>query len=130
MRTSVYVDGFNFYYGCCRWWRAIQRQLARWPRFRPLAAPRTVAVLRSEEKGSDVNLATQWLLDAVDHRFDCAAVVSNDSDLLAPIRALRQRFGRTIGLLSGTTPSVPAAAGSRTALRTPRRSCPRSSLSR
>jgi uncharacterized LabA/DUF88 family protein len=89
-----------------RWLRALRRRLARWPRLRPLAAPRTVAVLRAEEKGSDINLATQLLLDAFDHRFDCAAVLSNDSDLLAPIRAVRLRFGRRIGLLAG--PSHPS----------------------
>jgi uncharacterized LabA/DUF88 family protein len=84
-----------------RWIRALQRRLSHWPRFRRWAAPRTVDVLRSEEKGSDVNLATQLLLDAMDHRFDCAAVVSNDSDLLAPVRAARQRFGKHVGLLTG-----------------------------
>jgi len=45
-----------------------------------------VAVLKAEEKGSDVNLATQLLVDAYSGEFDEAAVISNDSDLTEPIR--------------------------------------------
>jgi uncharacterized LabA/DUF88 family protein len=39
-----------------------------------------------EEKGSDVNLAAHLLNDAWNDRFDVAAVMSNDTDLVAPIR--------------------------------------------
>ncbi len=45
-----------------------------------------------EEKMSDVNLAVQLLLDAHDDRFDTAIVVSGDSDLSTPIRAVLSRF--------------------------------------
>lgn len=47
-------------------------------------------VWRTEEKGSDVNLATYLLLDAVKDRCQMAVVVSNDSDLREPIRQVRQ----------------------------------------
>jgi len=43
-------------------------------------------VIKTEEKGSDVNLATHLLHDAHMGRFDVAVVVSNDSDLLEPIK--------------------------------------------
>jgi uncharacterized LabA/DUF88 family protein len=51
----------------------------------PLANPspggtRTVEVIKTEEKGSDVNLATYLLLDAFRDRCDKAVVVTNDSD--------------------------------------------------
>lgn len=49
-------------------------------------------VLCPEEKGSDVNLASHLLMDAFDQRYDVALVVSNDSDLVPPIRMLRDRF--------------------------------------
>jgi uncharacterized LabA/DUF88 family protein len=49
-------------------------------------------VTKTEEKGSDVNLATQLLLDAFDHDFDLAVVISNDSDLAEPVRLVRERF--------------------------------------
>ena len=52
-------------------------------------------VLRTEEKGSDVNLATYLLLDAFDNDYDTAIVVSNDSDFIHPIEVVRRRFGKT-----------------------------------
>ena len=39
-----------------------------------------------EEKGSDVNLAVQLLNDAWKDLFDAAVVISNDTDLVTPIR--------------------------------------------
>lgn len=59
----------------------------------PRTGPRTVEVLRTEEKGSDVNLATYLLLDAFDRDCEMALVVSNDSDLVEPIRIVRAKFG-------------------------------------
>lgn len=57
-----------------------------------------VDVLRTDEKGSDVNLASHLLLDAGAGDFDKALVVSNDSDLAFPVQAVRNRFGLTIGV--------------------------------
>ena len=57
-------------------------------------------VIKTEEKGSDVNLATYLLLDAFDDTFDVAVIVSNDSDLKEPISLVRKRFGKTIGILN------------------------------
>ncbi|MBI4027301.1 MAG: NYN domain-containing protein [Verrucomicrobia bacterium] len=160
MKTIVYVDGFNFYYGCCKstgikWvnplvlcqkllphhtitairyfsaevtvrpdnpdqlnrQRIFFRALRTLPNFSielgrflesvktmPLAdskgGNRFVAVIKTEEKGSDVNLATHLLLDAFDDAMECAVVVSNDSDLLIPIRVVRARFNKKVGLLN------------------------------
>lgn len=61
---------------------------------------RSVAVLRTEEKGSDVNLATYLLLDAFDNDYDTAIVVSNDSDFIHPIEVVRQRFGKRVEILN------------------------------
>ena len=63
----------------------------------PLANPsatgaRTVEVLKTEEKGSDVNLATYLLLDGVDRAYDQAVVISDDSDLAEPITQAAGRF--------------------------------------
>lgn len=66
----------------------------------PPAGPKTVEVWRDEEKGSDVNLATYMLLDAIDGGMDTAVVVSNDSDLVTPLKVLRYRFGLTVGVLN------------------------------
>ena len=45
-----------------------------------------------EEKGSDVNLATRLLDDSWEGEIDRAIVVSNDTDLIAPIESARKRI--------------------------------------
>lgn len=69
----------------------------------PKGGPRTVLVHRTEEKGSDVNLATMLLLDAVRHEYDEAVVISNDSDLVMPIRLTRVELGKPVGVLNPGT---------------------------
>jgi uncharacterized LabA/DUF88 family protein len=49
-----------------------------------------------EEKGSDVNLAAHLLNDAWKDLFDVAAVVSNDTDLVAPIRMVTTERNKTV----------------------------------
>ncbi len=60
----------------------------------------TVEVVKTEEKGSDVNLAVQMLHDAHLDRFDCAVVVSGDSDLLMPVRIVRDELKKMVGVLN------------------------------
>ena len=57
-------------------------------------------VIKTEEEGSDVNLATHLLHDAHMGRFDIAVVVSNDSDLLEPIKIVRSELKKTVGILN------------------------------
>jgi uncharacterized LabA/DUF88 family protein len=45
-----------------------------------------------EEKESDVNIATHIVSDAYENRFDQAFLISNDSDLIGPMRFIRARF--------------------------------------
>ena len=66
----------------------------------PVGGPITVEVWKTEEKGSDVNLATYLLLDAIDGDFEQAVVVSNDSDLVLPIQMVQQRFRLPVGVLN------------------------------
>jgi hypothetical protein len=61
--------------------------------------PRTAVVWVPEEKGSDVNLASHLLLDAFRDAFEVAVVISNDADLLEPVRMVREVLGRTVGVL-------------------------------
>ena len=155
MRTFVYVDGFNLYFGALRHtpyrWLDVQRlcelTLAKHNRIErikyftahitqrprdamqparqqaylralktlpnldiilghfltqivkmplagiPLGQPlKYVSVLKTEEKGSDVNLATHLVHDAHLNRFEMAVVVSNDSDFLAMCDAIRRPY--------------------------------------
>ena len=57
-------------------------------------------VFKTEEKGSDVNLATQLLVDAYRDDYEIAVVVSNDSDLLMPIQVVPREFKKPVGLLN------------------------------
>ena len=61
---------------------------------------RTVEVIKTQEKGSDVNLATFLLLDAFRGDSDIAVVMSNDSDLEEPIRVLIQELDVPVGLVN------------------------------
>jgi uncharacterized LabA/DUF88 family protein len=45
-----------------------------------------------EEKMTDVQVATELLMDAFDDAFDVAVIVSADSDLAPPILAVKKRF--------------------------------------
>jgi uncharacterized LabA/DUF88 family protein len=161
MRTAIYIDGFNLYYGCLKgsnfkWLdlktlftillqphnqivainyftarvkakpndaSAPQRQQAyiralenyipeinvRYGHFLQNTTrmananppPNTVEVIKTEEKGSDVNLAVHLLNDAWLDSFDCAVVVSNDSDMAESMSLIR-RFHpkKTLGLIT------------------------------
>lgn len=158
MKTSIYIDGYNFYYGCVkdtpyRWldfsklcrillpnddiqhikyftalvtsrpddpdkpWRqrVYLRALQTIPNMEVILGsflsheimmPRApvgsgfVSVIKTEEKGSDVNLATHLLLDGFRDDYELAVVVSNDSDLVTPIRVVTEQFGKPVGLLN------------------------------
>lgn len=60
----------------------------------------TTKVKRPEEKGSDVNLATQLLMDAWAGNADLYAVLTNDSDLVGPVRAVTETLRRDVSLIS------------------------------
>lgn len=68
-----------------------------------------VKVEKSEEKGSDVNLATYLLLDAFQDDYDAAVVVTNDPDQVEPIRAVRKQLGKNVVVLF---PILPGRFGS------------------
>jgi hypothetical protein len=161
-RAIVYVDGFNFYYGCLkdteeRWLdvgalcsrllrddadivgikyftarvksrlgnpQQAQRQqvylraLATVPNltlhygaFMTKAAtrrcvrdrrgkPTYAEVWITEEKGSDVNLASHLLIDGFRARYDLAVVVSNDGDLKDPVHFVRHDLKAPVGVLN------------------------------
>ncbi|GHF74619.1 hypothetical protein GCM10017056_51560 [Seohaeicola zhoushanensis] len=57
-----------------------------------------VRVHDTEEKGSDVNLATHLLYDAFRERFDVALVLSQDTDLIEPLRVVTQDLKKVVGV--------------------------------
>jgi len=60
-----------------------------WPLEKPIAGQKFATVLKTEEKGSDVNLAVHLLNDAWLDSYDCALIVSNDSDLAEAMRLIK-----------------------------------------
>jgi hypothetical protein len=66
----------------------------------PRLGPRMVKVIKTEEKGSDVNLATYLLLDGFDGDYEVAIVISNDGDLEEPIKVVQSRLGLPVGVLN------------------------------
>lgn len=156
VRTIVYVDGFNLYYGCvkgtpCKWLdihgmcqellppneiSAVKYFTAKvnarpsdpdGPKHQEIylralrANPKIKVtlgkflthkvwrqkadgsgkcqVINTEEKGSDVNIATQLLRDAFRRDFEVGVLVTNDSDLVAPIQVVTQELGLKVGIL-------------------------------
>ena len=57
-------------------------------------------VYKSQEKGSDVNLATYLLLDAFKALCDTAVVISNDSDLAQAIDVAQSQLGIKVGIIN------------------------------
>lgn len=79
--------------------------------FRPW--PDVAYVWKTEEKGSDVNIATYLLIDGFQEKYEAAVVLSNDSDLCEPIRLGNEILRKPIGLLSpvkNPTPSLVQAS--------------------
>ncbi len=167
MRTYIYIDGFNFYYGAVKntpykwidfkklfenllssknqiismkyftaivsgkidpaqpirqktFLRALEKYIPEISIhygdflshnvFKPLAYPpddnlfgkpiKFANIIKTEEKGSDVNLALHLLNDAWKDLYDCAVIVSNDSDLAEALKLVKNQHKKTIGLIS------------------------------
>jgi hypothetical protein len=61
--------------------------------------PTLVKVVKYEEKGSDVNLGAHLVRDSFLNAFDVAIVITNDSDLVEPIRIATLEAKKRVGLL-------------------------------
>lgn len=66
----------------------------------PARGPKTTEIIKTEEKGSDVTLATYLMLDACRGDCDTAVLVTNDSDLQEPLRLVREELGLTTGVIN------------------------------
>jgi len=71
----------------------------------PLANPipgqnRYAEVIKTEEKGSDVNLATHLLHDGYQDAYRVAIVISNDSDLVEAIKIVRNELHKGVIVLN------------------------------
>ncbi len=62
--------------------------------------PNTIEVYKTEEKGSDVNIAAHMMMDGFLNAYECAIVVSGDSDLVTPIHMVRDQLKKPVGVLN------------------------------
>jgi len=83
-RQSTYIEalesvGIKMFYGHYQSDKTECRQCGNiWPTF--------------HEKMTDVNIATQIMIDAFQDRYDMAMLISGDSDLVPPIRTIHELF--------------------------------------
>ena len=66
----------------------------------PTGCPPFAKIIKTEEKGSDVNIAAHMIHDAHLGLYEAAVVISNDSDLVEPIRIVRHELGKVVGILN------------------------------
>jgi hypothetical protein len=59
--------------------------------------------MKTEEKGSDVNLASHLIVDGYKGVYDEAWVLSNDSDLCEPIRLVKNELSLRVGVMNPKT---------------------------
>ena len=55
-----------------------------------------VHIVKLEEKRTDVNIATDMLYDAFTDSIDAVALISGDSDFIAPLDLIRKKFGKQV----------------------------------
>lgn len=71
------------------------------PLLNPVAGVSPFArVIKTEEKGSDVNLASHLLLGAFRNQYEIGVVISNDTDLKEPIRIVTEEFRKHVIVLA------------------------------
>lgn len=88
-----YIPELSVYYGDFR-------TNKKWmPLSKPVKSRKYVEVIKTEEKGSDVNLAVHLVNDGWNNEYDCAVVVSNDSDLKEAIKIVKQDLNKKIGIV-------------------------------
>ena len=88
LRALQTLPGLEIYYGDFRPRIKLRRLAELVP-----GLPEYVRIVDSEEKGTDVNLATRLLVGGFNWDYEQAVIVSNDSDLASPMRCVRDELG-------------------------------------
>jgi len=57
-------------------------------------------VIKTEEKGSDVNLGVHMLRDGYNREYELAVMITNDSDLLEPMRIVQEELKLPVGIVN------------------------------
>jgi hypothetical protein len=91
---ALETTGVDVHYG------SFLTKVVRMPLAYPTGRARTVEVIKTEEKGSDVALGALLVAHGYQKRYQAAIVISNDSDLVLPIRIVREDLHLPVGLLN------------------------------
>ena len=95
LRALETLPGLDLHYG------AFRSGLKRRPLVDPIPGlPPYVRIRDSEEKGSDVNLATRLLVDGFNGEYEQAVVMSNDADFAGAMRYVRDGLGLRMTLVN------------------------------
>ena len=95
LRALSTLPGVEIHYG------AFRPRTKRRPLARPIQGlPRFVEVLDSEEKGTDVNLATQLLVDAFKGHCEQTVVISSDADFATAMRYVKDDIGLRVSIVN------------------------------
>lgn len=95
LRAIQTIQGLSIHYGTF-----LAKEIVR-PLVNPISGlPAYVKVHTTEEKGSDVNLASHLIRDGFQDAYEVAVVLSNDTDLLEPIRIVTQELKQPVGLVT------------------------------
>ena len=62
--------------------------------------PTFVPIHKTEEKGTDVNIGLEIINDAWTEKYDCAVLVSNDSDLSRALELIKKNHQKTVGVIA------------------------------
>ena len=95
LRALETISVLTIHYGHFRDRKKFRRLVTPIPGY-----PHTVEVWNTEEKGTDVNLASYLLLDGFQNEYEQAFVISNDSDLALPIEKTRDQLKLPIGIVN------------------------------
>lgn len=94
LRAIQTLPGISIHYGSFMVHNVMRRLADPSPGSSPF-----VRIIKIEEKGSDVNLASHLVHDAHQQAFETAVVVTNDSDLVTPIQIVRHELRKTVGVI-------------------------------
>ena len=70
----------------------------------PIKPKKLVTISKWEEKESDVNIATHLIADGYQNKYECAVLISNDTDLTSPLSHIRYKLEKLVIVISPYKP--------------------------
>ncbi len=107
-KTIIYVDGFNLYYGCLKnstykWLDLKKLFVDLLDESHEIVAIKYFTAYISSRAGNENSIALHVLNDAWLKVYDCAVLVSNDSDLSESLKMVKAQHKFNIGLIFPNT---------------------------